>query len=589
MVAATANDGLPGVIVGDNAKLSNEAGSTHSTADMISTDGEFDERLPLDEDDIERAAEQVVDEWSDRLQGVGDVYNEVGDKETPNELGVMNNELPAGGYEEVVMGYDDTENAELIEEEYVDEEYYSEEEIIESDDDDQILGVTERPLPDENLYGGSADGEPQQHLDTESTEAKVSDNGAVADGENILSGSPSQSGENLEYNEDEPYDYVEQTIRDDDLGDELGGQILEQEQDHQPIIPPPECTSADSPIENEPERQQMDDSQCFPQQQEMCVDNPEANTASEDTNIALEDSALSDLKKPEYDDAAANDQIHSTEETALGEGASTVESPDDNSAPDDNDKTEQLGGDCNDHEQRFEDFEPKSDPHDNVSLGHPTADNTSLEHCADETEDVKSLEQSLDGNKLLEHSMGMDDNKSVGNEAEDKPAAPIHKNGMITSYGSLVIHEDVFGHESFDANISVVPESHAEMEQSKVQREECSGEVPDVIGPTDEGGMETNSDIEAGGNTTPVQKPKKKTEKLFDLDADDDDDDDDDGFFFCVVLLACVCLVPVILAVTLPLALRRRKKAEPTLMPTVSSSLTAISRSNRFLFRLRPQ
>jgi hypothetical protein len=87
--------------------------STHSTA-MASTDDEFD--VAALDDDIEVAAEQVVDEWSDRLKG-SDVFFASEEQQQQDEdlyggsaeemvVGTMNETLPAGGYDEVVMGYD---------------------------------------------------------------------------------------------------------------------------------------------------------------------------------------------------------------------------------------------------------------------------------------------------------------------------------------------------------------------------------------------------------------------------------------------------------------------------------------------------
>jgi hypothetical protein len=88
--------------------------STHSTA-MVSTDDEFD--VAALDDDIEVAAEQVVDEWSDRLKR-SDVFGASEEQQQQDEdlygggaaedmvVGTMNETLPAGGYDEVVMGYD---------------------------------------------------------------------------------------------------------------------------------------------------------------------------------------------------------------------------------------------------------------------------------------------------------------------------------------------------------------------------------------------------------------------------------------------------------------------------------------------------
>lgn len=128
--------------------------SNHSTV-AVSTDDEFD--VSALDDDIEKAAEQVVDEWSDRLKG-SKVFS---DGEQPEDAklqaetlaGTMNEALPAGGYDEVVMGFDEGNPTEANDgtddvQDGGDDDELFEEEVVEDSFSEEIIDDTEMLMDD---------------------------------------------------------------------------------------------------------------------------------------------------------------------------------------------------------------------------------------------------------------------------------------------------------------------------------------------------------------------------------------------------------------------------------------------------------
>ncbi len=93
--------------------------------------------------DIDKAAEQVLNDWSERLQDSA-VFTEP-DEENAGEL---SNSLAAGAFEEVIMGYDEDHDheseEEIVEEEIVDESF-SEEVLDDHDlmDDNDLQEIME--------------------------------------------------------------------------------------------------------------------------------------------------------------------------------------------------------------------------------------------------------------------------------------------------------------------------------------------------------------------------------------------------------------------------------------------------------------
>ena len=462
------------------------AGSTHSTADMISTDGEFEERFPLDDDDIEKAAEQVVDEWTNRLQGVEDaLYDEAQEKE--GEVGTMNPDLPAGGYEEVVMGFD-TENGEVIEEEIVDESY-SEEEIVEdtTDDDENIIvdDVVREAI-------GEAAGDSNTiTLGSDALASQAPDNSPT-----MSHGSQDGSGQvhfaddfaPVEASEDDNYDYVEQTIRDEDFVEGVDGQIYEAE---------PSNVAA----------------------QEEEVQEQATSLAAEDVTANVTPEEVSPAFQHQDDDFAVG---HNSELNEAANSSVMVNGDQQEKEVEDNEYDERLSA-------------TKSDPI----------------------------------------------------EIEDPPEEQIcpadSHEPLISSYGSIVVNQEDLaqtyeayeepegGHETFgNPNATTKPETF-QSQQATEPKAKLHGNtgIPNIMMNLD-GEMGAGSDIESGMSTTPVPEKKRKYDD--DDDSDSDDDDDDDGFLFCVILLAFVCLIPIILAIVLPIVLTRRNRAQPaTLVPTVRS------------------
>jgi hypothetical protein len=185
--------------------------SAHSTA-MASTDDEFD--VAALDDDIEVAAEQVVDEWADRLTR-SDVFT--GEEQQRDEdmygeaeemVGTMNDTLPAGGYDEVVMGYDggnadddidDDDRLEAGEQEQGDEDeedVFEEEEVV-----DDTGSFSEEIIDDTEMLD---DGQIEEILGQAGN--VVDDDGAGED--NDVANRDEEQPDNAEDEEEEPIDDV---------------------------------------------------------------------------------------------------------------------------------------------------------------------------------------------------------------------------------------------------------------------------------------------------------------------------------------------------------------------------------------------